>query len=285
MTILDSIPLGKHYFEVGMLLRDSLLISSILYNAEAWYNLSNTELNLIETVDLMFFRKLLNAPKATPTEMFYLELGCIPFRQIIMEKRLSFLHYILNEDSKSLNNKFFKSQYKNRTNKDWITTVINDIQKLEIKLSFEEIRKMKKENYIRMIKNKIMIKTFQSMEDHKGTHSKVKNIKYENMKMQKYLKPNSCKMKIEDAQLIFKLRCRSTKVKMNLEDIYDNLECTACGLEEESQIHIIQCKKLNENRLGKRVEYEKLFNGTVNEKLEIAKIFKQNFDVLENMKK
>ena len=85
-----------------------------------------------------------------------------------------------------------------------------------------------------MIKNKIMIKTFQSMEDHKGTHSKVKNIKYENMKMQKYLKPNSCKMKIEDAQLIFKLRCRSTKVKMNLEDIYDNLECTACGLEEES---------------------------------------------------
>ena len=55
MTILDSIPLGKHYFEVGMLLRDSLLISSILYNAEAWYNLSNTELNLIETVDLMFF--------------------------------------------------------------------------------------------------------------------------------------------------------------------------------------------------------------------------------------
>ena len=144
---------------------------------------------------------------------------------------------------------------------------------------------MKKENYMRMIKNKIMIKRFQSMEDRKGTHSKVKNIKYENMKMQKYLKPNSCKMKIEDAQLIFKLRCRSTKVKMNLEDIYDNLECTACGLEEESQIHIIQCKKLNENRLGKRVEYEKLFNGTVKEKLEIAKIFKQNFDVLENMKK
>ena len=81
-TILDSIPLGKHYFEVAMILRDSLLISSILYNAEAWYNITNTELTLIETVDLMFFRRLL---KATPIEMFYLELGCLPLRQIIRE--------------------------------------------------------------------------------------------------------------------------------------------------------------------------------------------------------
>ena len=33
------------------------------------------------------------------------------------------------------------------------------------------------------------------------------------------------------------------------------------------------------------VEYEKLFNGTVSEKLIIAKIFKENYDILENMKK
>ena len=91
ITILDTIPLGKHYFEVGMLLRDSLLLSSILYNAEAWYNLTNAELNLIETVDLMFLRKLMNAPKTTPKEMFFLELGCVPIRQIITGKRISFL--------------------------------------------------------------------------------------------------------------------------------------------------------------------------------------------------
>ena len=103
--------------------------------------------------------------------------------------------------------------------------------------------------------------------------------------MQKYLKPNQCKMRKEDAQLIFRLRCRSTNVKTNLKGMYDNLECTACGLEEESQIHIVVCKKLNENRLEKILKYEKIYNGTVNEKLLIAKIFKENYDVLENMKK
>ena len=59
-----------------------------------------------------------------------------------------------------------------------------------------------------MVKNKIMVKIFQIMEERKGTHSKVKNIEYENMDMQKYLKPNRCKIKIEEAQLIFKLRYR-----------------------------------------------------------------------------
>ena len=87
------------------------------------------------------------------------------------------------------------------------------------------------------------------------------------MKMQKYLKPNQCKIKIEEAQLIFRLRCRSTNVKVNLKGIYDSLECTACGLEEESQIHVIKCKKLNENRVEKNIKYEKLFYGTVDEKL------------------
>ena len=114
ITILDTIPLGKHYFEVGMLLRDSLLLSSILYNAEAWYNLTNAELNLIETVDLMFLRKLMKAPKTTPKEMFFLELGCVPIRQVITEKRISFLHYILNQDSKSLIYNFFQSQLASR---------------------------------------------------------------------------------------------------------------------------------------------------------------------------
>ena len=33
------------------------------------------------------------------------------------------------------------------------------------------------------------------------------------------------------------------------------------------------------------VKYEKLFNGTVTEKLMIAKMFKENYEVLENMKK
>ena len=113
----------------------------------------------------------------------------------------------------------------------------------------------------------------------------MKNIKHENIKMQKYLQANTCKITQGEAQLIFKLRCRTINVKRNLKGMYDNLDCTACGEEEETQEHIIQCKKLSKNKENNDVKYEKLFNGTVGEKLIIAKIFKENYDVLENMKK
>ena len=122
--MLDGIPFGQYYFEVALILRNSLLVCSMLYNSEAWYNITNSELNFLETVDLMLLRKILNAPKSTPKEMLYLELGCIPFRNLIQQRRLSFLYYILHEDQKSLVYRFFETQLNNRTKNDWVTTVL-----------------------------------------------------------------------------------------------------------------------------------------------------------------
>ena len=62
--------------------------------------------------------------------MIYLELGCIPFREIIRERRLAFLYYILNQERKSMINKCFQAQIKSRTRRDWVTTVIEDLKYL-----------------------------------------------------------------------------------------------------------------------------------------------------------
>ena len=124
--MLNNLPIGRHYFEIAMILRDSLLVSSMLFNSEAWYNITNAELNLLETVDVQLLRRILDAPRSTPKEFLYLELGCLPFRDIIRQRRLGFYHYILNESSDSLIHKFLKSQQRNRTKKDWITQIEDD---------------------------------------------------------------------------------------------------------------------------------------------------------------
>ena len=92
-------------------------------------------------------------------------------------------------------------------------------------------------------------------------------------------------MSKDESQLIFKLRCRVTTVKENLKGTYDSLECGACGKEEESQKHVIFCEELNRNKNLQEVKYETIFNGTVTDQLKIARIFKENQDLLENMKK
>ena len=49
--------------------------------------------------------------------------------------------------------------------------------------------------------------------------------------------------------------------------------------------HIIFYEELNREKNIKEVKCDKIFNGTVTKKLKIARIFKENLEVLENMKK
>ena len=98
------------------------------------------------------------------------------------------------------------------------------------------------------MKEKLNLKAFENMQKVNESHSKVKEIQHNLIKIQKYLQPNSIQITKEEAQLIFQLRCRVTETKVNLRGKYDNLECEACGLEEETQQHIIECKELNRNK-------------------------------------
>ena len=283
MTMVNGIPFGRQYFQVGIILRNCLLASSMLFNSEAWYNVTKSELDLLESIDLSLLRQLLNAPKGTPKEMIYLELGILPFRELVRGRRLTFLHEILNEERNSMVYKFLEAQLKNKKKKDWVNMVFEDLKYLELdNLTMEAIQGMKNQSFRKLIKQKIEEKEMERMETLKKSHSKVQKIEHNGLVMQKYLQPNSTKISKEEAQLIFKLRCRVTSIKANMKGSFESLQCRACKLFEESQEHIVNhCKILNKEE--KILEYEKIFNGTVIEKVEIAKRFQKKFEKLEKM--
>ena len=70
LNMLEGIPFGKFHYEIAIILRNSLLVNSVLFNSEAWYNLTQAELDLIETVDIDLLRNVLKAPMSTSKEMF-----------------------------------------------------------------------------------------------------------------------------------------------------------------------------------------------------------------------
>ena len=80
--------------------------------------MSKAEIELLESVDLTLLRGMLEAPKSTPKEMLFLELGVVPFREIIRKRRLSFLYYILHERRDSMIKEVFETQRKDSTPKD-----------------------------------------------------------------------------------------------------------------------------------------------------------------------
>ena len=44
MAILEDICFGKYFFQVAKILRNSMFINSLIFNSEAWYNVTNSDL-------------------------------------------------------------------------------------------------------------------------------------------------------------------------------------------------------------------------------------------------
>ena len=95
VNILDQISFGQHYFEIALMLRSSLLLSSILNNVEVIYGLSKVDLAKFDDIDLILMRKLFKAPFSTPKEAFYLELGIIPPSILVKSRRNASLTFII----------------------------------------------------------------------------------------------------------------------------------------------------------------------------------------------
>ena len=75
LKILGGTIYGPYYFEVGLILRKSLFIKSVLTNSESWYGLKETEIEQLEQVDEMLLRKLLEVGLGCPKEMLFLVLA------------------------------------------------------------------------------------------------------------------------------------------------------------------------------------------------------------------
>ena len=251
LNILNCIPFGKLYFQIAVILRNSLLVSSLLCNSEAWFNLTKADLNLIESVDLELLRKILNAPLTTPKEALFLELGVMPLRDIIRQRRIIFLHYIIKQKSESMIGRIFETQNRKRTPKDWITTVLKDLEELNLDFTFTDIKHISKENWKKLVKRNVMEKTFKNLLETKQTHSKVMKLEYEKLEMQTYFLPNKFECSKEDVQLIFKIRSNMTNAKMNKKNLHKTHECTICLKENETQQHVYTCNEIWEE-MGKR---------------------------------
>ena len=220
--------------------------------------------------------------------MLYLELGVMPLKHVIRKRRLEFLHYILEQEKESLLSRVFQSQLENPSRKDWITTIKNDLQEIDLNIQFDDIKNMRKDDFKNLVKRKIEANALQELVKIKLKHSKVKMIKHPVLKLQNYLKPNKLNIKKEHSQLIFKLRCQVTDIKENMKNLYDEHVCGACGQESENQKHVLQCNIIqqhnNECIQTNDIEYEEILGDNAENQLNIAKIFKENMKILNKIK-
>ena len=63
------------------------------------------------------------------------------------------------------------------------------------------------------------------------------------LKMHRYLEPDS-EISLTKKQFVFKYRSRVLEVKTNIKNVHRDLTCSVCDKEEETKMHLMQCKML-----------------------------------------
>ena len=270
---LNSLKLRNYYFECAIILLNAILRPTILYAADMYYNLKETEVRQLERIEEQFLRKILKTNKGCPIVQLYLEVGQIPARFEIQKMRCLYLWYILSQDENSLLYKFFMLQFENRSKGDWAFTVLTDLNQLKISQSFDEIRTMSKYKFSKLLKQRTKENALQYLTGKQK--SKGSEIKYSDIEMAEYLHPINSELTIEQKQKMFSVRNRMVEIAENFpgKEISD---ICYCG-KSESMSHIYYCEKLNNNE-PQHLKYEEIFEGKLIDQITVFKKFEQNLE-------
>lgn len=255
LQILESTYFGKFYFEIAMVLRESLFLSSLLLNAEAWVNYTEKDIRILEQCDEILLSRILDCDGNTSNALKYLELGIMPVRFEVMRKKLGFLQYILKEDKNSMISKVLNATSDNPIKNDFVATCNKYLKKMDIECSFEEIEKMSKYTFKKMLKEKAKVAAFNYLTAQKVKQNKIEDISYSKLEMQTYLLDGDRDTRL--AKLIFKARGQTLDLKMQKRWKYGDTLCSGCRKNEETGEEIFECKSFGEN--SEKITYNWFF--------------------------
>ena len=122
---------------------------------------------------------------------------------------------------------------------------------MDLGITQAQVESHGKNDLKKLMKSCATKEAFKELLELKEKHSKVKHIEYAALKIQNYLQsPNIC---TEETQVLAALRSNCIRtVRMNFPKLYKNrvycpLKCEKQNQTEDTQEHLLTCKKLNES--------------------------------------
>ena len=77
-------------------------VSALLTGSETWTDIDEKAVESLDKLQNQMYRSILNLPKSTPSPAMCLDLGGVLMKWRIVQRKLVFLHHILNQDKESL---------------------------------------------------------------------------------------------------------------------------------------------------------------------------------------
>ena len=90
-----AITYGVEYIKSLLFLYHTTFSPSLIFNSEAWTNLSQANLRKLQSLQLKFLKTIVQAPRCTASCFIFMEFGVLPIKQEIDQRKLMFLHHDL----------------------------------------------------------------------------------------------------------------------------------------------------------------------------------------------
>ena len=284
MAILEEIPLGRYKIEIGLKLRQAMLINGMLYNSEAWHAVSEVEIKMLEAVDETLLRALVKGHSKTPLEFLYLEAGVMPIRFVITARRLIFHQTILKRNDTELTKRIYEEQKRNPSTGDFSELIKEDFKLIDKVQNDQMIRAISTHAYKSQIKSSVKHAAFKYLKQKLDTHTKVKHIQYNKLEIQQYM--TSPLFTNSEVDMLHALRSRCTDCRVNFKKkyIHTNLKCLLCGIEDDDQQYILTCTVIqsyiqSKNITVNKVIYEDIFSSDISKQKEITALYMELFKI------
>ena len=275
-----EISLGFQIYSTAKLLHEAIFLNGTMVNMETWPNFNSVRLNMFERAEQALFRKILAAHSKTPTECFYLELGIIPFRFHLMQRRIMYYKTVMERDEGEITKAVVMRQKQTRLEGDFYMQVHNDmnllnIPEIDIFEASKDVLKVK-------IKKQIHDAAFTFLLEAAKKHSKVRDEIYMNLQGMIYF--DDKRFTADLSNLLFKFRTRMFNVRNNFRNQYQqtNILCPMCNAHEDSQEHLLQCTFITEKLDEAPCSYEDIFSEDPDVLLHVANVLKKVVKIRED---
>ena len=247
---LGGLAVGLEIFEIAY-------IPALLNNSQTWMEIDDVTVDKLESLQCNFLRILLATPASTPQAALTWDCGALKVKYRIMESKLNFLHYLLNQNEDSLAHQILVEQ-KVRNFPGLVSECAKFIKELKIVDPFEI--SLNRNEWKRIVKEAILAANQEELKQEiKEKYKKLKNseLAKETFGRKSYLKD----LNLQQARTKFKFRCSMTQhVKMNQKSnkMYEDAlwRCEDCGLQDTNS-HLLWCSGYENLRDGKDLDDDK----------------------------
>ena len=234
-ALVKEASLGVYTVSVHLLLYQSLFLSSMTFNSQAWTNLKETDVSRLEKLQLKCLKKIVQVPGSTTNSFTFLEFGELPMRFIIDRNQINFLHHIFHLEDDDPVHRMWESMQKLSGEKHWWHYVEKKMERYCITL--EDVQSKSKESFKELVKTKVKEIALADLLAQSSKKTKTKHLVYKSLKPQDYMK----ELYPKQAKAIFQARCGTLKIKEHRRYMFRDHLCRLCKNQDETLNHIVNC--------------------------------------------